>query len=61
MDPGFLEKINGRFLCLTTAILCHALRCWRTGVFTDKVNFTRANSQGKSPVFRVHGGNLVVD
>jgi len=54
MDPDFLEKINGPFLCLTTAILCHGLRCWQTGVFTDEVNFTQSNSQGKSPLIRVH-------
>ncbi|PWW79727.1 hypothetical protein C7212DRAFT_360935 [Tuber magnatum] len=46
MDDGFLRKINGRFLCLTTAIICHALRCWRTGIFTDNINFTRASSRG---------------
>ena len=27
MDPEFLEKIYPTFLCLTTTILCHALRC----------------------------------
>ena len=46
MDPEFLEKINPTFLCLTTAILCHALRCWQTGLFIDEVNFTRSNLQG---------------
>jgi hypothetical protein len=47
MDDGFLEKINGPFLCLSAAILCHALRCWQTGKFIDDVNFTRFSSQGK--------------
>lgn len=46
-DEGFLGKINGPFICLTAAILCHSLRCWRTGIFIDKVPFTRANSRGK--------------
>ena len=44
MDLEFLEKINPTFLCLTTAILYHALRCWQTGLFIDKVHFTRSNS-----------------
>ena len=47
MDDGFLEKINGQFLCLSADILCHALRCWQTGKFVDDVNFTRSSSQGK--------------
>ena len=47
MDEGFLRKINGPFICLTAAILCHSLRCWRTGDFIDNVPFTRANCGGK--------------
>ena len=35
MDPEFLEKINPILLCLTTAILCHALRCWQRGLFIE--------------------------
>ena len=31
MDQEFLEKIIPTFLCLTTAILCHALGCWQMG------------------------------
>lgn len=47
MDEGFLGKIDGPFICLATAILCHSLRCWRTGDFIDNVPFTRANCGGK--------------
>ena len=46
MDEGFLDKIDGPFICLTAAILCHALRCWRTGTFINNVAFTRASSKG---------------
>ena len=45
-DNGFLGKINGEFICLTAAILCHALCCWVSGSFVDDVNFTRSSSQG---------------
>jgi len=47
MDEGFLDKIDGAFICLTAAILCHALRCWRTGICMDNEAFTRATSGGK--------------
>ena len=60
MDPEFLEKINPTFLCLTTAILCHALRCWQTGLFIDEIHFTRSNSRGKSLLIRVRGENAVI-
>jgi len=46
-DQGFLDKIDGPFICLTAAILCHSLRCWRTGISVDNVAFTRATSGGK--------------
>jgi len=46
MDEGFLCKIDGPFLCLTAAILCQSLQCWRTGNLIDNVAFTRASSQG---------------
>ena len=46
-DEGFLDKIDGPFICLTAAILCHSLRCWRTGICIDNVAFTRATSWGK--------------
>ena len=60
MDPEFLEKRNPTFLCLTTAILCHALRCWKMGLFIDEVHFTRSNSRGKPPLIRVRGGNPLI-
>jgi len=46
-DDGFLDRIDGWFICLTAAILCHSLRCWRTGIGIDNVPFTRATSGGK--------------
>jgi len=46
-DEGFLDKIVGPFICLTAAILCHSLRCWRTGMCIDNVAFTRATSGRK--------------
>ena len=46
-DAEFLGKIDGPFICLTAAMLCHSLRCWRTGIFIDKVAFTRSNAGGK--------------
>ena len=45
-NNGFLGKINGEFICLTAAILCHALCCWVSESFVDDVNFTRSSSQG---------------
>jgi len=46
-DEGFLDKIDGPFICLTAAILCHSLRCWWTGICIDNVAFTSATSGGK--------------
>jgi len=46
-DEGFLDKIDGLFICLTAAILCHSLRYWQTGISIDNVAFTRATSGGK--------------
>jgi len=46
-DARFLGKIDGLFVCLTAAMLCHSLRCWRTGIFIDKVVFTCSNAGGK--------------
>jgi len=46
-DARFRGKIDSPFICLTAAMLCHSLRCWRTGIFIDKVVFTRANARGK--------------
>jgi len=46
-DEGFLDKIDDPFICLTAAILCHSMPCWRTGICIDNVAFTRATSLGK--------------
>ena len=46
-EAGFIGKIDGPFIFLTAAMLCHSLRCWRTGIFIDKVAFTRSNAGGK--------------
>ena len=47
MDAGFLGKIDGLFICLTAAILCHLLQCCRSGPIEDKVALTRSNAGGK--------------
>ena len=60
MDPEFLVKINTTFLCLTTAIICYALRFWQTGLFIDEVHFIRSNSRGKPPLIRVCEENPVI-
>jgi len=46
-DARFLGKTDSPFLCLTAAMLCHSLRCWRTGIFIDKVVFMQSNDGGK--------------
>ena len=60
MDPEFLQKINPSFLCLTTAILCHALRCWQTGLFIDEIHLTCFKSRGEPPLISVCGENPVI-
>jgi len=44
---GFLDKIDGLFICLTTILLWHSLRYWQTSICIDNVTFTRATSGGK--------------
>jgi len=39
IDPAFLGCINGTMICLTYAIICHALRAWQTGVYKDQGDF----------------------
>ena len=46
-DARFLRKIDGPFICLTAAMLCHLLRYWQAGIFIDKVVFTCSNARGK--------------
>jgi len=48
MDKKFLDKIDGQFICMIAAVLCHSLRCWQTGNFIDNVAFTRASAKGKT-------------
>ena len=60
MDPELLKNINPTFLCLTTAILCHAWRRWQTGLFIEEVHFARSNSGGKLSLIRVWGENPVI-
>jgi len=46
-EARFLGKIEGPFICLTAAMLCDSLGCWRTGIFIDKVVFACSNAGGK--------------
>jgi len=36
IDPEFIGPINGTMICLTCAIICHALRAWQTGAYKDQ-------------------------
>jgi hypothetical protein len=47
MDTDFDDKINGNFLCLISAILCHTLRAWQTGTYVEPRDFKRETSLGK--------------
>ena len=60
MDLEFLENINPKFLCWTTAILCHALCCWQNGLSIDEIHLKCSNSQGKLRLVRVHEENPVI-
>ena len=60
MDLEFLENINPKYLCLTTAILCHALRWWQKRLSIDEIHFKCSNSQGKLRLVRVRGENPVI-
>jgi len=46
-DEGCLDKIDGPFISLTAAIICHSLQYWSTGIRIDNGAFTRATSRGK--------------
>jgi len=46
VDKDFKEKINGRFLCLISAAICHTLRAWQTGVYVEPRDFKRETSLG---------------
>ena len=38
-DPEFIGMIDGTFICFTSAVLCHTLRAWRTGIYIDPKDF----------------------
>jgi len=48
IDPAFLGRINGTMICLTCAIICHALPAWQSGVYKDQGNFKREAAGGES-------------
>jgi len=39
IDHAFLGRINGTMICLTCAIICHALPAWQTGVYKYQGDF----------------------
>ena len=47
VDPGFLERINGTMICLTCAMLCHALRVLQTGIHKQPADFKHDVAEGK--------------
>ena len=38
-EGWFVIRINGTMICLTCAIICHALQVWQTGVYKDQGDF----------------------
>ena len=50
VDKGFKDKINGNFLCLISAAICHTLRAWQTGTYLEPRDFKRETSLGMSLV-----------
>ncbi|KAF8414939.1 hypothetical protein BGX38DRAFT_1246750 [Terfezia claveryi] len=34
-DPGFLERINGVFICFVSTAMRHCLKMWKTGEYKD--------------------------
>ena len=47
VDPGCLEWINGTMICLTCAMLCHALRALQNGIYKIPSNFKHDVVGGK--------------
>ena len=47
VDPGWLERINGTMICLTCAMLCHALRALQTGIHKKPLDFRHDVVGGK--------------
>jgi len=48
IDKGFLKTISGPFLCLIFAALYSALRAWETGECGIALDFSYANTLGRS-------------
>jgi hypothetical protein len=46
IDREFMGMINGTLVCLTSAIICHTLRAWQTGVYLEPKDFKRETSLG---------------
>jgi hypothetical protein len=46
VDKHFKDKINGNFLCLISAAICHTLRAWQTGTYVEPRDFKRETSLG---------------
>ena len=49
LDPEFINRVNGKLVCLTCAILCHHLLAWRAGVFQDPPDFKADAVGGRNP------------
>jgi hypothetical protein len=46
IDREFMSMINGTLVCLASAIICHTLRAWQTGVYLEPKDFKRETSLG---------------
>ena len=38
-DPEFIGMIGGTFICFMSAVLCHTLRVWWTGIYIELKDF----------------------
>ena len=47
VDPRFLDRINGKIICLTYVMLCHALRALQTGIYKKSPDFKHDVVGGK--------------
>jgi len=47
IDPAYLGHINRTMICLTCAIIGHALRAWHTGVYKDQADFKSEAAEGE--------------
>src|SRR6266849_6485839 len=46
IDREFMRMINGTLVCLTSAIICHTLCAWQTGVYLEPKDFKFETSFG---------------